>query len=257
MKIAVGIKQVPDTETKIKLSADQSAVDLTGVKWIVSPYDEFAIEEALRVRDRFPGSTVTVFAAGPGRVVDAIRTALAMGADAGVHLDLPEDADSAMISKALAAAIQKEGDVELALFGKEAIDDGAALVPTSLGSRLNWPVVNVVLSAEYNDKKVQCRREIEGGAQEVVEVSLPAIITAQKGLNEPRYASLPNIMKAKKKEVRVLKMDELGVSEEDRRVRLKAFELPAAKGQARTLGGSPQDQAQALVKILHEELKII
>src|SRR6478752_7719504 len=126
MNIYVCIKQVPDTETKIKLNPDQSGIDTTGIKWIMSPYDEFAVEEALRLKEKNAGSTVTVLSAGPARVVDTIRQALAMGADNGIHVELPDNADNNMCAKALAGALLKESKIDLVFSGKEAIDDGAA-----------------------------------------------------------------------------------------------------------------------------------
>ena len=126
MNIYVCIKQVPDTETKIKLNADSSWIDTGGIKWIISPYDEFAIEEALRLKEKNAGSTVTVLSAGPARVVDAIRTSLAMGADNGIHIEIPENADGNLAAKALAGALKKEEKIDIVFTGKEAIDDGAA-----------------------------------------------------------------------------------------------------------------------------------
>src|SRR6478736_1244730 len=149
MNIFVCIKQVPDTETKIKLNADSTAIDTTGVKWIMSPYDEFAVEEALRLREKNAGSTVTVISAGPARVVETIRTALAMGADNGIHVELPETADNNMAAKALAGALKKEAKVDIVFTGKEAIDDGAAQTSQLVAAYMDIPFVTVVLGIEY------------------------------------------------------------------------------------------------------------
>jgi electron transfer flavoprotein beta subunit len=126
MNIYVCIKQVPDTETKIKLNADNSWIDTTGIKWIMSTYDEFAVEEALRLKEKNPGSTVTVLSSGPARVVESIRTALAMGADSGIHIEIPETADNNLAARALAGALKKEAKVDIVFTGKEALDDAAA-----------------------------------------------------------------------------------------------------------------------------------
>jgi electron transfer flavoprotein beta subunit len=257
MNIFVCIKQVPDTETKIKLNADSTGIDTTGVKWIMSPYDEFAVEEALRWKEKNAGSTVTVVSAGPARVVETIRTALAMGADNGVHVEIPETADSNMVAKALAGALKKEAKVDLVFSGKEAIDDGAAQVSQLVAENFGMPYVTVALSAELSGSAVKCKREIEGGAFEMVEVQLPALIAAQKGMNEPRYASLPNIMKAKKKEVKALKMADVGVSEGDQKIRYKNFQLPPPKQAGKKIAGDPATQAKELVRLLHEEAKVI
>lgn len=257
MNIFVCIKQVPDTATKIKLSGDSNSIDPAGIKWILSPYDEFAVEEALRLKEKNAGSTVTVLSAGPERVVEALRTALAMGADNGVHVDVPENADHTMIAKALAAALKKESKIDIIFTGKEAIDDGAAQVSQMVAAYMDLPAATVVLGIEYQGDKIKCRREVEGGSIEILEVLLPAVIAAHKGLNEPRYASLPNIMKAKKKEVKKLGLSDLGVSDGDRRVSVKGFQLPPAKPPGRKLSGTPEAMAKELVKALHEEAKVI
>jgi electron transfer flavoprotein beta subunit len=231
MNIYVCIKQVPDTETKIKISSDQNSIDSTGIKWIMSPYDELAVEEALRVKEKNSGSSVTVLSAGPLRVVETLRTALAMGADQAIHIDLPETADHFLVAKSLAGALKKESKVDLVFTGKEAIDDGAAQVSQLVSEFLQIPCVTVVLGVEYGNGQLKCKREIEGGAFEMVETSLPALIAAQKGMNEPRYASLPNIMKAKKKEVKTLKMSDVGTSEADQKIRYKNFHVYYMKKQ--------------------------
>jgi electron transfer flavoprotein beta subunit len=229
MNIYVCIKQVPDTETKIKLNADQTGIDTAGIKWIMSPYDEFAVEEALRLKEKNAGSTVTVLSAGPTRVVEAIRTALAMGCDNGIHVEIPETADNNYAAKALAGALKKESKVDIVFTGKEAIDDGAAQTSQLIAEHFGMPCVTVVLSIEYGASALKVKREVEGGAFEMIETALPALIAAQKGLNEPRYASLPNIMKAKKKEVKSLKSADVGVSDGDQKIKYKNFQLPPPK----------------------------
>jgi len=257
MNIYVCIKQVPDTETKIKLNADNTGIDSGGIKWILSSYDEFAVEEALRLREKNAGSTVTVVSAGPARVVDALRTALAMGADNAIHVDAPETADNYRSARALAAALKKEPKVDIVFTGKEAIDDGSAQVSQLVAEFAGLPYVTVVLNAEYGATSVKCKREVEGGAFEIVTTPLPALIAAQKGMNEPRYASLPNIMKAKKKEVKVLKESDLGVSDADQKVRYKNYQLPPPKQAGKKIAGDPAAQAKELARLLHEEAKVI
>ena len=257
MNIFVCLKQVPDTETKIKLNADNTGIDTAGIKWIVSPYDELAIEEALRLRDKNAGSTVTAISAGPVRVVEAIRTALAMGADQGVHVEIPESADSFLTAKALAAALKKEAAVDIIFTGKEAIDDGAAQVSQLVAEHLGIPCATVVQNAEYAAGLVKAKREIEGGAFEALEIPMPCLIAAQKGLNEPRYASLPNIMKAKKKEVKSLKIADLGVSESDQKLKFKNFQLPPPKAAGKKIAGDTTTQVKELARLLHEEAKVI
>jgi electron transfer flavoprotein beta subunit len=257
MNLYVCIKQVPDTETKIKLNGDSSGIDPAGIKWIMSPNDEFAVEEALRVKEKNAGSTVTVVTAGPDRVVDVLRTALAMGADNAVHVELPETADSVFTAKAIAGALKKETAPDLVFFGKEAIDDGAAQVPQLVGAYMGIPSVTVVVGIEYNGNTLKCKREIEGGSFEMVEVSTPAVIAGSKGLNEPRYATLPNIMKAKKKEVKAVKLADIGVSVSDQKIKLKDLQLPPPKQAGKKIEGDAAAQANTLVAALHNEAKVV
>ncbi len=255
--IYVCIKQVPDTETKIKLAADSNSIDTAGIKWIMSPYDEFAVEEALRLKEKNAGSTVTVLSAGPARVVETIRIALAMGADTGIHIELPETADNNMAAKAVAAALKREAKVDIIFTGKEAIDDGAAQTSQLIAEYYGVPYGTVILNAEYGAGTVKCKREIEGGAFEILELPLPALIAAQKGMNEPRYATLPNIMKAKKKEVKSLKAADVGVSDADQKIRYKNLQLPPPKQAGKKIAGDPAAQAKELVRLLHEEAKVV
>lgn len=257
MNIFVCIKQVPDTETKIKLAGDSQSIDLAGAKWIVSPYDEFAIEEALRLKEKNAGSTVTALSAGPARVVDALRTALAMGADNAIHVELPEGCDNNRAAKAIAGALKKEPKIDIIYTGKEAIDDGAAQTSQLIAEYFGVPYATVVAGIEYGASSIKCKREIEGGAFEMLEVQLPALVAAHKGLNEPRYASLPNIMKAKKKEVKVLKEADVGTSDADQKIKLKNFQLPPPKQAGKKLAGDPATQVKELVRLLHEEAKVI
>ncbi|MCM0604728.1 MAG: electron transfer flavoprotein subunit beta/FixA family protein [Xanthomonadaceae bacterium] len=257
MNIYVCIKQVPDTETKIKLSPDSTGIDTTGIKWIVSPYDEFAIEEALRLKEKNAGSLVTVIAAGPARVVEALRTALAMGADNAIHVEIAETADNFFTAKSLAAALKKEAKVDIVYFGKEAIDDGAGQTAQLTAALMDLPCVTVALNVEYSADKIKAKREVEGGAFEMIEATLPVVIAAQKGMNEPRYASLPNIMKAKKKEVKAYKESDLGVSSADQKIKLKNFQLPPPKQPGKKVEGDAATAAKALVQLLHTEAKVI
>lgn len=257
MNIYVCIKQVPDTETKIKLNADSSWIDTAGIKWIMSPFDEFAVEEALRLKEKNAGSTVTVLSAGPTRVVESIRTALAMGCDNGIHIEIPENADNNYAAKALAGALKKETQVDIVFTGKEAIDDGAAQTSQLIAEYFGMPAITVVLNVEYGATSVKCKREVEGGAFEMIEASLPVLIAAQKGMNEPRYASLPNIMKAKKKEVKSLKGADVDASDADQKIRYKNFQLPPPKQAGKKVSGEVPVAAKELVRLLHEEAKVV
>lgn len=257
MNLYVCIKQVPDTETKIKLNADNSGIDGAGIKWIISPYDELAIEEALRFKEKNAAATVTAVSVGPARVVDALRTALAMGCTSAVHIDAPETADSSMTAKALAEFLKKEGSPYLVFFGKEAIDDGAAVVPQMVAAKMGYAGVTTVCGIEYAGETLKCKREIEGGAFEMVEITAPAVVSAHKGLNEPRYATLPNIMKAKKIEIKALKLADLGVSDADQKVKVSSMQLPPPKQAGKKIDGDAATAAATLAKMLRDEAKVV
>lgn len=258
MRIFVCIKQVPDTETRIQIKSDRSGIEETGVKWVMNPYDEYAVEEALKIRDAKGGGQVTVVSVGPkSRVNDSLRTAMAMGADDGVVIDTgAEHLDTWMAAKALSEAIKKEGAFDLVLTGKLAIDDNAASVPQILGEFLGVPHVTVVSKITDNGSLV-LEREIEGGAREVFEVQGPCVLAANKGLNTPRYASLPGIMKAKKKPLKELTLSDVGISATQLKTRLKDFQLPPEKPAVKMISGDASTQAKELVRLLLEEAKVL
>lgn len=258
MKIFVCIKQVPDTETKIKLLADGSGIDETGIKWVVNPYDEIAIEEGLKLKETFSGSTVTAITVGPkSRAGDALRTAMAMGADDSILIDAPSNIDGFSAAKAIAAAIKKEGGADLVLTGKLAIDDNASATPQFLAEFLEIPHVTVVSKLNVSEKSLEAEREIEGGSKEIFELQLPALVAANKGLNMPRYASLPGIMKAKKKPLKELSLSELGLDDSATRVSYSGFQLPSEKPPVKMIDGEPAQQAAELVRLLKDEAKVL
>ena len=257
MKVFVCIKQVPDTETKIKLNADAKSIDTNGVKWILCPYDEFAVEEAIRFKEKNPGTVLTVISAGPDRVVDSLRTALAMGCDEAIHVATSEKTDSYIVAKSLARTIEKNGPAHLVFTGKQAIDDDAAQVHQAMAEFLNLPAVTVVLRAQYGST-ISAEREIEGGNLECYDIPTPCVIAAQKGMNEPRYASLPNIMKAKKKEIKKIALSDLDVSETQLKTGIKMITLPAERGACKMIpGADPVVAAKELARILKDEAKVL
>lgn len=259
MKIAVIVKQVPDTETKAKLGAN--GLDSAGVKFILNPYDEFAVEEAIKIKGSAAGATVTVLSLGPDRCVDAMRTALAMGCDAAIHIKVSDDeaakADSYLVSKALANALKNKGPFDLVFAGKQAIDDDAMAVPQMVAEFLGCGRATVVSALEVSGDKVIAKRAADGGAIETIELTKPAVIAANKGLNTPRYASLPGIMKAKKVPVDVLTLTDLGLSMADAKVEIGDFEVPPEKQAGKMFTGSAQELAAQIVKALREEAKVI
>lgn len=260
MNTVVCMKQVPDTETLIKINPDGTGIVAEGVKWVMGPYDEYGVEEALQQKEKFKAGKVTIASLGPDRAIEAIRTGLAMGADAAVHINdaaFYEKADPYATASVLAAAV-KDLEYDVIFCGKQAIDDDSGQVPAILGELLGLPVITQVIKLEVADDKIKATvtREVEGG-HAIIEVSLPAILSAQKGLNEPRYASLPGIMKAKKKPVDVKIAGDLGVSGESMTV-IKEMSLPPARQAGKIIEGEDAEQkAAALAKALHEEAKLI
>jgi electron transfer flavoprotein beta subunit len=260
MNIMVCLKQVPDTETKIRIKADSSGIETSDIKWIMNPYDEFALEEALKLRDKLAdGSTVTVITLAPkGRGVEVLRTGLAMGADSAIVIDQPEFSDSNSVARALSEVLKKE-NFGTVFTGKQAIDDDCGQVSQLLAQFLNVPHSTVVVKFDLDGSKTSAtvQREIEGGSKEVIEMKLPAVVAAEKGLNTPRYASLPGIMKAKKKEIKEYPFSSLGVAASELKVTYKNFEAPKPRPAGRFIEGDAATQSRQLAKLLHEEAKVI
>lgn len=258
MKIYVCIKQVPDTETKIRLNPDKSGVDSTGIKWIINPYDEFAVEEALKLKTANPTASVVVLSVGPKkRISEALRTALAMGADEGILVDAPENIDTFLTAKALAKAIQQDGSPNFVFTGKLSIDDNQSSVSQQLAEFLGIPHATVVSKFTTENGSHTVEREVEGGSKEIVQLLGPSVIAANKGLNQPRYPSLPGIMKAKKKVLKEVDLASLGLQESEIKMTHTKFELPPEKPPVKILHGTAKDQVMALVKSLREEVKVI
>ena len=258
MKIFVCVKQVPDTETKIQVKADGSGIEETGIKWVMNPYDEYAVEEALKIKEANGTGTVTVISVGPKqRVTETLRTALAMGADDAIVIDSNDALDSYLVAKSLAGAIQKEGSFDLILSGKLAIDDNSAAVSQMLAEFLQIPHMTVVSKMAFAGDKIQVEREVEGGSRESFEISGPCVIAANKGLNTPRYASLPGIMKAKKKPVKELTLADTGIQSSEIKVKFKNFKAPAEKPAVKMIQGDAATQAKELVRLLMEEAKVL
>ena len=257
MKIVVCIKQVPDTETKIKISSDGKSIDTNGIKWVVNPYDEFAIEEAVKIKEANAGAQVHVYCVGPKkRTIDAVRTALAMGADEGLLIDAPENTEPKLVAEALCRAITAEGGAQLILGGKLAIDDNASSVPQMLAEALGVPHSSVVSKLSFTPAQTVAERDVDGGAKEIVQMLGTSVIAANKGLNLPRYASLPGIMKAKKKVLKELDFASLGVSDKEQ-TRTLSLELPPEKAAAQLIAGDAASQATKLVQLLRDEAKVL
>jgi electron transfer flavoprotein beta subunit len=257
MKIFVCLKQVPDTETKIKLLPDQSGIDPAGIKWVMNPYDEHAVEEAVKFREKNPAAQVWAITLGPkARAVEALRTALAMGADEAIVVNAPENLDAFASAKALAAVIQAEGGAHLIMTGKLSIDSNQSSVPQMVAEFLSIPHTSVVSKFEAAAENVTVERDVEGGAKEVVQMMTPALIAANKGLNMPRYASLPGIMKAKKKVIKEVEFASLGL-DGAQKVRYAGYTLPPEKPSVKLLTGDASSQVSQLISCLRDEAKVL
>lgn len=256
MNIVVCLKQTFDTEAKIVIK--DGKIDSTGVNLIMNPNDEYAVEAALQLKEKVGGEVVAVSLGGT-QAQEALRQALAMGADRAILINDPAlaEADASGVAAALAKAVSTV-PYDLVLCGWVAIDDGAAQVPSRLAERLGLPQVNNITKLELSNGKVTVNREVEG-ATEVIEVALPAVIAAQKGLNEPRYPSLKGIMQAKKKELKQVTLADLGLTAADVAPKVKVLEyrLPEARKAGKIVEGEPPEAAKQLAKLLREEAKVI
>lgn len=260
MNMVVCIKHVPDTESKIKVKPDGSGIVTEGLNFVLNPYDEFAVEEAIRIKEKAAGSRITAVCIGPEDATKSLRTCLAMGADEAVHiLDGDFQKFDGVTSARLLAAALKDLAYDLVLCGKQAVDDDCAQVGPALAEFLGIPNVSVITKLEVapDAKKITVQREIEG-ANEIVECSLPALVTAQKGLNEPRYPSLPNIMKAKKMPIKTISPDDLALGPEGApKVEVLSFSEPPARKAGRVLEGEPKEVVKQVITLLVEEAKIL
>jgi electron transfer flavoprotein beta subunit len=258
MKIVVCMKYVPDTATNVRTTADRKSVDLAEASFVVNPYDEFAVEEALQIKEK-QGGEVVILSAGSEKATAGLRTCLAMGADSAriIQDESLDKADSFVIGAVLARAL-RDLNPDLILFGKSAIGVDNGQVPAVVAELLDLPQVSVVVKLEAGDGKFRAEREIEG-AKEIVEGSLPAVFTAQKGLNTPRYASLKGIMAAKKKTIETRTLESLGLPADDLqpRLALEEISLPPTRPPGKILTGDLSEAVPELVRLLHEEAKVI
>ena len=250
MKIACCIKRVPDSETRVKIASDGKSLDEAGVKFVLNPYDEFAVEEALRRKEKAGAGEVAVVCLGPAAAQETIRTALAMGADRGVLLQVDKIPTDAFACAQAIAAELKAGSWDLILFGKMAIDDYGHQVGVLVAELLNLPCVSAVSHLDIDGTSGVAEREVEGGI-EVVEFTLPAVLTTDKGLNEPRYPALKGIMAAKKKPLEVKKAD-LGAGSQE----IVALTLPPERKEGRIVGEGAAAVPE-LVRVLREEAKVL
>ncbi len=260
MNIFVFVKRVPDTESKIRIDHETNTIVEEGLNFVLNPYDEYAVEEALRIREA-QGGKVTVISIGTEKASVVLKKSLAMGADEAVLVKdtNPETYDGLRTAKIIAQVMrQKFADFSLLLFGKQAVGADNSQIPSMVAEFLGLPQVNVVTKLEIGNNKGTAHREIEG-ALESVSFSLPAVISAQKGLNEPRYETLRGIMMAKKKEIPVISLQDLGLKEEEiySQVEIIRMESPPEREAGVIIEKEPAVAAKELVDFLHSEAKVI
>jgi len=260
LNIFVFVKRVPDTESKIRIAPDGKKIIEEGLNFVLSPYDEYAVEEALQLRETHEGK-VTAFSVGTEEALTILKKCLAMGADEAVLLkdDTIETYDGLRTARIIAQALKENfSDYDLLLFGKQSVGADNAQVPSMVAELLGLSQVNVVTKLEINGANGVAHREIEG-AFEKVSFSLPAVISAQKGLNEPRYETLKGIMMAKRKEIPVVTVQELGLGEKDLspKLNLMKIESPPPRKAGTVVEGEAAETTKKLVNFLREEAKVI
>ncbi len=249
MRVLVAVKRVVDFNVKVRVKADQTGVETANIKMSMNPFDEIGIEEALRLREAGTAEEVIAVSLGPQQCQETIRTALAMGADRGVHVLSDAELQPLAVAKLLQAVVARE-DPGLVMLGKQAIDDDCNQTGQMLAALLGWPQGTFASKLTVNDGKIEVTREVDGGLQTLA-LDLPAVITTDLRLNEPRYASLPNIMKAKKKPIEQLTPDQLGVDVAPRLETLAVVEPP------KRASGVKVASVAELVDRLRNEAKVI
>lgn len=260
MNIFVCIKQVPDTETIVTPNSDGSFIDLNSIKWIINPYDEFALEEAVKLKEKTKG-TLTAIRVGKTHDTEALRTAIAFGADEAILVDAEDNLGPFLTATAIHGAIEKSGKKpDIIFMGKQAVDSDNLQVPGILSELLNIPSITFVIGFDQDDNKLTLKRESEGGVVEVYEVASPAIIACQKGLNTPRYPALPKIMKAKKAPITTLSLGDVGADLEKRLI-YSNFHLPQEKPPGKNFEATDEGEQKKIVSevvnLLRTEAKVI
>ena len=249
MKILVPVKRVIDYNVKIRVKDDKTGVETAGVKMSMNPFDEIAVEEALRLKEKSLAQEVITVSVGNDSVVETIRTSLALGADRAIHVKTDTDIESLGIAKILSRIAQEEG-IDLVICGKQAIDDDNNQTGQMLAGNLNWPQATFVSSVEISNNELVSEREIDGGLEKI-KLQLPCVVTTDLRLNEPRYVTLPDIMKAKKKEVKTITFNDLNISYENKLNVISVEEPPVRQA------GVMVSSVEELVEKLKNEAKVI
>ncbi len=257
MQLYVCVKHVPDTAATINIVGDTGFKDTT-CKFIVNPYDEYAVEEAVRRVEKAGSGEVIVVTVGPEAAVATMRAAMAMGAHRGIFVKVQSQfLDSTLTSLALKAAIEQDGAPDIIFTGKGAVDTEGFQTLYRLAAAMNLPVVSEVVKLEINNGQAIVEREVGGGTREVLEMKMPCIIGATKGLNEPRYPKFPDIMKAKKKEIKQIDFDQLGLDTSVDQTELLRLEAVPERSSAQIMQGAVREQVIELVRILKEDDKVL
>ncbi|MEZ4704231.1 MAG: electron transfer flavoprotein subunit beta/FixA family protein [Bdellovibrionota bacterium] len=259
MNIAVCIKQVPDTSATISIKPDKKGIDESAIKWIINPYDEFAIEQALQLKEKIgDAAKVTVISVGPAKVQEALRTAMAMGCDEAVHIQTEDrwSLDHLSVSKVLAHAVQ-EAQAKLVFLGRHAIDDDSGHTGPMLATMLNWSQACFVQTFEWSDDHIQVGKDLEGGRTQTWKIDLPAVVTTTKGLNQPRYASLKGIMAAKKKPLHTKTLADVGVDASAASVTWSEFFVPVQERKRKIFKDGLPGDVEQVVTLLREEAKVL
>ena len=249
MKILVPVKRVVDYNVKVRVKNDNSGVELDNVKMSMNPFDEIAVEEALRLKEKGVATEVIAISIGATQVQETIRNALAMGADSGIFVEVNDHLEPLSVAKIITSVAKKE-NIDLIILGKQAIDDDMNATGQMVSAMLGWPQATFASKVEVTDKTIKVSREVDGGTENI-EVTIPAIITTDLRLNEPRYASLPNIMKAKKKPINEVKIDDLKIDIKQRLTILKVEEPDKRES------GIMVKTVEELVEKLQNEAKVI
>ena len=251
MKVLTVVRQVPDAEARVR--ADGGKVDLSGVTFVMDGMDEYGVEEAIRLREAGHEVEIVAVAVGPERFADALRTALALGADRAVHVTAGADLDPIALAGVIARVAEEESADLVLTGGKQADWDSAALGP-ALAEHLGWPHSDWTTSLQVEGRELRLRHDVDDGTEDLV-VSLPAVVTTQQGLNEPRYPTLPNIMKAKRKELKTRDVAELG--DVASRVRVVSQEIQVRPRMNKLVEGEPAEAAREVARLLRTEAKVI
>ena len=249
LKVLVPVKRVVDYNVKVRVKSDKSGVELDNVKMSMNPFDEIAVEEALRLKEKGIATEVIAISIGPTQVQETIRNALAMGADSGIFIEATNNLEPLNIAKIISSVAKKES-IDLMILGKQAIDDDMNATGQMIAALLGWPQATFASKVEISDKKAVVSREVDGGIENI-EVALPAVISTDLRLNEPRYASLPNIMKAKKKPINQIQVDELNLQIEQR------LEILKVEEPTKRQSGIMLKTVEELVDKLKNEAKVI